>query len=374
MVSKARILVIDDEAGLLRVVERLLEPEHEVAGLEHPHGAVDLAVAFRPDLAIIDIVMPDVNGYELMSQLKAAVPDVDVILMTGAASEPDDALLRALNDNAFYFIQKPFDRETLRALVARCLERRALIEDNRAARRLRAEIDEARRLQNVLLPPATAQIEAVHLVCRYTPCSEVGGDFFDYAHAADGVAAFLVTDAAGHGLSAAMLTAVAKIAFHSSQVDGYNPETVVWRLHQNMRHFGPDKFITAFAGRIAMSERRIEYVNAGHQPALLWGRKWPPELLATTGPMISPAIPEPQWLRRSLPIGEGDRLLVYTDGVAEPLASETDPGGLERLNAIVARHHDGDARLLDALIEASAEAARGRAMLDDKTALAIRIR
>src|SRR5207249_3665801 len=86
---------------------------------------------FHPELAIVDIRMPDLDGFELMARLKARFPALDVILMTGSVDDLDEKLVRAIRSPAFYFIQKPFDREVLKTLVERCVELRWRREDHR---------------------------------------------------------------------------------------------------------------------------------------------------------------------------------------------------------------------------------------------------
>ena len=120
----ARILVVDDEPGMLRAVERVLSGTHHVIGTRSSRDALSLAAEFNPDLAIVDIRMPDLDGFELMARLKARFPDLDVILMTGSVDDLDEKLVRAIRSPAFYFIQKPFDREVLKTLVERCVELR----------------------------------------------------------------------------------------------------------------------------------------------------------------------------------------------------------------------------------------------------------
>jgi CheY-like chemotaxis protein len=73
-----------------------------------------MAGEFHPELAIVDIRMPDLDGFELMARLKARFPGLEVILMTGSVDDLDEKLVRAIRSQAFYFIQKPFDREVLR--------------------------------------------------------------------------------------------------------------------------------------------------------------------------------------------------------------------------------------------------------------------
>src|SRR5919197_653023 len=120
----ARVLVVDDEPGVLRAVRRVLERDYEVHCASTPAEALERAASFPPDLALLDVRMPGMDGFELRRRLAAGHPDLDVILMTGSLTEPDAHLIRAIEEGAFYFIQKPFDRRVLQTLVRRCLELR----------------------------------------------------------------------------------------------------------------------------------------------------------------------------------------------------------------------------------------------------------
>src|SRR5262245_38229028 len=124
--SGPRILIVDDEPAMLRSVARILEGTYEIVGAASPREALEIAPAFEPDLAIVDIRMPEMDGFELMERLAGIAPGIDVIVMTGSITEADAKLIRAIREGAFYFIQKPFDREVLVTLVARCLELRRL--------------------------------------------------------------------------------------------------------------------------------------------------------------------------------------------------------------------------------------------------------
>src|SRR5260370_20031671 len=118
-----------------------------------PRPAMVVAKTFSPDLAILDIQMPDMDGFELMEKLQAIAPEVDIILMTGSIHELDAKLIRAIRKEAFYFLQKPFDREVLLTLVERCLELKRLDSENRKhLQRMEKELTEARAFQKSLLP------------------------------------------------------------------------------------------------------------------------------------------------------------------------------------------------------------------------------
>ena len=182
--KSSRILVVDDEPGMLRAVERVLSGTHHVIGTRSSRDALSVAADFKPELAIVDIRMPDLDGFELMARLKARFPELDVILMTGSVDDLDDKLIRAIRSPAFYFIQKPFDREVLKTLVERCVELQWRREENRRhLKRLETEMAEARAFQQSLLPDRDAVVNRLAICCRYTPCSALGGDLYDYAAA-----------------------------------------------------------------------------------------------------------------------------------------------------------------------------------------------
>src|SRR5262245_54927563 len=108
--NRARVLVVDDEPGLLRAAERVLAGRYEVACAGLPGEALAMAESFAPDLVVCDIRMPQMDGFALVDALRARRSDIDAIFMTGSHSDPDAQLVRSMRERAFYFIQKPFDR------------------------------------------------------------------------------------------------------------------------------------------------------------------------------------------------------------------------------------------------------------------------
>jgi phosphoserine phosphatase RsbU/P len=368
-VRPSRILVVDDEPGMLRAVERVLGDEHQVVGSRSSKDAVAVAAEFKPELAIVDIRMPELDGFELMARLKARLPALDIILMTGSVDDLDEKLVRAIRSHAFYFIQKPFDREVLKTLVERCLELRWRRDENRQhLQQLETQIAEARAFQQSLLPEQEAVVHRMAICCRYTPCSGLGGDLYDYAAAKDGQTALLIADVSGHGVSAAMLTGIVKSAFHASRIDGYEPLAVVERVWTGLAAFSPDRFVTLFAALVAPDERRLRYVNAGHPSCILWGEARHPVWMASTGPIVSPALPASKWAVEAVTIDVGDQLLLYTDGVSDALA-DADGCADAQIETAIERTSQGGAQLLDAISADVQQHLGGRPQPDDLTLL-----
>jgi sigma-B regulation protein RsbU (phosphoserine phosphatase) len=370
--GKAKILVVDDEPGMLRAVERILAPEHAVTTVASPTEALEIAGSMHPDLVICDISMPKMDGFDVMSRLKEARRDVDVIMMTGL-SEPDAQLVRAIREKAFYFIQKPFNRDVMRTLVERCLElRRLRLSEHKHTKRMERELAEARTFQQSMLPPTRANIEGVEIAARYVACSELCGDIFDYAPAGDGRAAVLIADVSGHGTSAALLTAVVKSAFRSAAVDDYEPRAVVSRVLDGIRTFSDRRFVTLIAARIDPGRGGVELVNGGHPPMVV-RRSGSGELMmcGSTGPMISPAFVGETWEQTSIPISAGDDLLMYTDGITD-VAGESGLFSQQRVIEAFRDCKDGGEKLIDAILGAAHHFAGGRPPGDDLTLLTAR--
>jgi CheY-like chemotaxis protein/GAF domain-containing protein len=256
----ASILVVDDDPGMLHAVSRILGRRHRVTCVTSGPAAIEQAHRLRPDLAIVDIRLPETSGFEVTRALKSALRDIDVILMTGNAEEPDDNLVQAIVEGAFYFIQKPFDRRVLPALVTRCLELRRLREERDIfLRRVERELEEARQFQLSLLPAPHFERGVVSIDARYVACNELAGDFCDYAAVGDGTLCLVAADAVGHGTSAAMMTGVVKPAFRASRVDSLEPRAVVERVREGIRDFDASRFVTLCCGRIERDGRDRAY-------------------------------------------------------------------------------------------------------------------
>jgi len=378
--SRPRILVVDDEPGMLRAIERILSSRYDVRAVRLPSAALDAASGNSFDVAILDVRMPEMDGFALMARLGELQPDLDVIMMTGSTDERDARLIRAIREKAFFFLTKPFDREVLLTLLQRCLEARRLIRENRAhVSRLESELRAAQVFQQSLLPERTATMNGFEVSFLYEPCDELGGDFCDYVLREDGPGAILISDVSGHGAPSAMITGMVKQAFRAAIQEEFAPAAALERIAAASRLFPDGKFVTATAVRFDRASMRIEYACAGHPPGLLLGSNGSMAMLETTAPLIHPALPEWRCEQRAVPMEKGDRLLLYTDGLPETQNGEGDEFGFERLIALArqlsaaasAVEAEGSA-FLAALRQQVAQFAGGRPQEDDLTLALVR--
>jgi len=365
--SPWRILVVDDETGMLRSVERMLSRDYQVASTRSSLEAVELAEVFKPDLAILDIQMPDLDGFQLMENLQAFDPELDVIFMTGSIHELDAKLIRAIRKDAFYFLQKPFDRGVLLSLVERCLELKRLDRSNRKnLLRMEKELGDARAFQQSLLPPEFGKVGGISIFASYMPCSELAGDFYDYIALPPDGAVILIADVSGHGASAALLTGIVKSALHSASSKVYEPASVVERVANSIRAFGDNHFITLICARVRNGS--LDFVNAGHPPGILSTFETATTLLKATGPIISPVL-DPSWEQHTIHVNRrSDRIVLFTDAIIEA-ESESGEYGLHRLVEEVAKRPIDGKTLSEKILQSVRQFTSGRPVKDDLTLL-----
>ncbi len=113
-----RVLVFDDDPLVLELIQIILESEgHEVTLLDTADNAVQRVAEVRPDLVFLDIVMQTRHGMEVLAELREALPDIPVVLLSGAVTQVDDMPAIARGLGAYGFLEKPFDAQKLVALV-----------------------------------------------------------------------------------------------------------------------------------------------------------------------------------------------------------------------------------------------------------------
>lgn len=373
--ARPRILVVDDDPGVLRAIARILSASYDVSAVRLPSQAIAHAAAERFDVAILDVRMPEMDGFALMARLGTQQPDLDVIMMTGSTDERDARLVRAIRERAFFFLTKPFDREVLLTLLQRCLEARRLTRENQAhVARLERELRAAQVFQLSLLPKRTASSAGLDVSFLYESCDELGGDFFDYVFPGDAPATMLMSDVSGHGAAAAMVTGMVKQAFHGANGGERQPVAVLQRIADASVLFPEGKYVTAACIHVDTTSNVLEYANAGHPPALFFGRDGSMQLLDSSAPMIHPALPVWNCQQRRVRIEPGDWLVLYTDGVTDARSADGDDFGLDRLVATATRlfappreRQPTSAEALRAIRDALAQFTGGRPLDDDLT-------
>lgn len=325
---RARILVVDDEPGLQNTVRRILARNHEVSVASSGPEALAILAHTPHDLAIVDVRMPGMNGFEVLKAIKASHPDTEVIIMTGSISNPEEKLVEALREQAFYFIAKPFEKIVLETLVERCLERQRLEREKRDwTQTLERDIEQARRFQRMLLPRAFPRVPHLRGDVVYAPSEILSGDFYDFFELGRSRVGVLIADVSGHGVSAALYTGMVKSEMLSVRDEFEHPEALFASINERLgvtarrrRH------VTALLLILDTETRRLRYVNAGH----------PGFFTSTGGAWESTGPPLGMLEGATYEVGEAvlareERLFLYTDGILEAMRPDGTEFGFDRI-------------------------------------------
>jgi sigma-B regulation protein RsbU (phosphoserine phosphatase) len=362
-----RILVVDDDPGMRRAIERVLSPAYKLAAVAGATEALALLERREFDLALVDVRLKDGDGYSLCQAIRARRPETDVILITGSISEPDEKLFRSLEEGAFYFLFKPFDRRVLLALVERCLRlQRERDTKERYAQALADDLEKARLFQHSLLPRDPVAAEGWRAEGRLLSCDALGGDFY-LTQAVDGGLAVSVSDVVGHGVSAAMYSGMLRSTLDAARRRSAEPERVSRELLAGIDFFTGAACATLVYA-LLLPDGRVRAFSAGHPP-LLWQRaSGGIEQVGSTGLLLNHLFRNKPLPARELSLASGDRLLVCTDGAFEARNPADQELGLDRLEAELAATRGlavGDA--LDALMGFVRAFCGGRPVMDDVT-------
>src|SRR5580765_4250763 len=201
-----RLLVVDDnEDNRYTLILRLeIEGYQDITTADDGEAALALLRTQRFDLVLLDVMMPKVDGYQVLEQLKAEgrLHNIPVIMIS--ALNEIDSVVRCIELGAVDYLSKPFDPVLLKARVGASLEKKRLRDEVRThLARMEEELESARQLQMSMVPtvfpPPTAQ-RPIEIFATMEPAREVGGDLYDFYETADGKLCLLVGDVSGKGV------------------------------------------------------------------------------------------------------------------------------------------------------------------------------
>jgi phosphoserine phosphatase RsbU/P len=198
------------------------------------------------------------------------------------------------------------------------------------------ELAIAREIQTSILPTGIPEIESLRISAAYLPMTAVAGDFYEFIPVDPHRVGFLVADVSGHGVPAALIAAMIKVAMQSLVHCAHQPREVLCGLNRVLSGQLRAQLVSAAYLWLDMENGSALYSAAGHPPLLCW-RQGRLERIESNGLLIG-IMPDSDYPVCELPLGLGDRFLLYTDGVVEPENASGDSFGDSELEDIVCRN------------------------------------
>ncbi|MFC2053096.1 PP2C family protein-serine/threonine phosphatase [Chloroflexota bacterium] len=330
------ILIVDDTPANLRLLSQMLTSQgYSVRAVTSGARALESVRASVPSLILLDIRMPDMDGYEVCNELKDNERTCDIpVIFISALNEIEDKV-KAFKLGGVDYITKPFQLEEVLArtethLALRNLQKQLLD----AIDKFERELQMAGKLQASFLPRKLPVLPDWEFAAKLLPASETSGDFYDVFQFPDGRLGIFVADVVDKGVEAAMFMALCWGLFRTYMAD-YPEELQLsfWEVNQRLvMDTGGDKFVTVFYGVVDPQDGQLTYCNAGQSPGLLVKAQDSESVirLEQTGPPLG-IIENQTWERRVEKIDPGDMLVLYTDGITDAQNGDGnffDTGGL----------------------------------------------
>ena len=375
--EKKVLLLVDDDADNIQVVHSILKDKYKMRVAMSGAKALDLArVEPVPDLILLDVMMPEMDGYEVCSRLKAdqTTREIPVIFLTGKIEVADET--RGFEAGAVDYIHKPFSPPIVKARVRTQLMLREAHET--VARQLIAinsELEMARQIQLAILPRETPKIQGLDIAARYIPVSSVAGDFYDFILIDEKHVGILIADVCGHGLPSALIASMLQTALAAQSPRASDPARVLTGLNQALSGKFQWHFVTAGYLFLDLENSTVNYAGAAHPPLLLWRMKSGSATEVLENGLMLGLLPDSTYSAITLPLECGDWIVLFTDGIVEARNPSGQEFGVDRLKRFVEENRALSAErlgdgLLDAL-EGWSGQARGEGQADDITLLAI---
>ncbi|MGA0287389.1 MAG: SpoIIE family protein phosphatase [Phycisphaerales bacterium] len=320
-----RVLLVDDQAIIGEAVRRMLATRNgiEYRYCQDPTEAIETAIEFKPTVILQDLVMPGVDGLDLVREYRARdeTREIPLIVLSSReeATTKAEAFARGGND---YLVKLPDPVEVLARIEYHSKGYVALLQRNAAFKALAASeqhmAEELSRAAEYVRSLLDAPIEGrVETSWRFVPSASLGGDSFGYHWIDDRRFAIYLIDVCGHGVGPALMSISAMNMVRSmTPAQASDPSEVLSLLNasfQMERHNG--MYFTMWYGVYDADARRLSYSGGGHPPAFLIGGG-EMQLLESQGPMIG-ALPELDWASVEIEVPADGRLLVFSDGVYE---------------------------------------------------------
>jgi len=371
------ILLVDDTPVNLQVLVRTLQAGgHRILAATNGRAALDIAMRARPDLVLLDVMMPDMDGFEVCRALKAHPETRETVVIFLSALDEVADKVSGLSIGAADYITKPIQAEEVLARVANHLTRQHLERELRRSRdRLDRELANAADMQRLLLPRSMPTHPEAAFAAFYQTSRHAGGDYYDVIPIDAHRFGVMVADVSGHGAPAAIVMAMIRAVLHTFPGVPDDPLAVLNHINRHFQFlWDTAMFATAVYGVLDLERRTWRAVCAGHpRPILVRSGDQVAPAEAATGMMLlfrelgGAAVPEQALL-------PGDRLVLYTDGITDRQAPDGTLYERDRLTASLARvGRLAPAAIVERLTEDIEAFGGGREAEDDQTLLVIGI-
>jgi two-component system sensor histidine kinase ChiS len=331
--ESSTILIVDDEAINRKVLKNYMQLENYQI-LECRNGMEALRSVEEdgvPDLILLDVMMPGMSGYEVAHTLrqKYSLHELPILILTAKNQISD--VVAGLEAGANDYLSKPFDNLELISRVKNLILLKKAISKQNKLLAIQNELGVAKKLQASILPSFFPTMKGLRFTSYYSPMEDVGGDFFDFLQPSENSLGILLADVSGHGVPAALVSAMLKIAFGTELEHASNPIQLMKGIDRKLYGKTKGSFITASYVFIDTKKNQLFHVRAGHCPLLIYKSGEKKVIESTPKGRVLGVFLDNVYTLDTIPIVSGDRVVLYTDGILEARNEKGELFGSDRL-------------------------------------------
>lgn len=333
--SDCRVLLVDDARANLDILVEGLKADHKLSIALDGETALQIAARMPPDLVLLDIMMPGMDGYEVCRRLRQMPETAEVPIMFLSSLEEVQNKTRGFEAGANDYLTKPFEMLEVKARVKSLLKAKAY--SDAVKEQMASELRVAREIQMGMLPHDFAPFEqafGVSFGAVLEPAREVGGDLYGVCAGGPDRLVMFLGDVSGKGIPASMFMvraiSLARLLAHEIA----EPERILARLNDELATDNPSgMFVTFLCAVFEPKSGRLAIANAGHcRPVILHDGRPPRWAVKNLGTALG-FEPGLEFERTELTLQEEDALILYTDGVSEAFNRHDECYGTDRLLA-----------------------------------------
>jgi serine phosphatase RsbU (regulator of sigma subunit) len=371
------ILLVDDKPANLRLLSQMLaDAGYNVRAVTSGKRALDSIKIAQPNLILLDIKMPEMDGYSVCEHLKKDPQTQHIPVIFISALDDIHDKIKAFQVGGVDYITKPFQIEEVLARTKTHLELQKLQGQLRQAnKKFERELMLAGRVQTSFLPTELPEVPRWGLSVKLKPARETSGDFYDVFALPDGKLGITVADVVDKGVGAALFMVLCWSLIRTYAIEfSSRPEQVMKLVnHRIAIDTIGDQFVTVFFGVLDPANGKLIYSNAGHCPPVQWSSHENGRCneLLSTGTVLG-IFEEQSWEQKEIQMNSGDVIVIYSDGIPD---AQNEQGiffdKARLLEAICSRGLESAVKIRDGILADVEEHMAGAHQVDDIALLVI---
>ncbi len=323
---KTKVLVADDNESILTLLKVQLSTEgYETILAKNGREALEKIRNDNPDIILLDVMMPEMNGFEVAKEVKSdpTLNHIPIIMVTARAEF--ESKTTGIESGADDYVTKPIDFKDLMLKVKALLRIKNLNDKIREQKQeLEHQLNLAKKLQNKLLSFPIPEISKIEIFSNYLSSAGLNGDIFYIKEINKNKLFFIVADVSCQGVEAALIMLLFNSFLHYGfeKIGIEKIEELMFYLNNELLNMDIDSnFITAFAGIIDADKNKLTYINAGHIDGFLFNTKDDYVLLTRTSSVLGGSFTV-EFKAKEISLKEKSKILIITKGIFNEISKK----------------------------------------------------